>query len=339
MCDFVTLNMSTEDFLDIVDCGLKISKERWRRFNFGNLSYDTGNLQGDEPNDIDKSDVHILIPPIDDRALSFSSKNEVKNIVRPHVENQVETVENVETGVIDEDGFSDNEEPVSGTDMKQGYTSEVLEDILVDDTDEDDSFSINEDDFSEELESETAHEVSFTQDFDEDDSFSMEEDVNEGSNGDVDTESDIFNDEFNSDNDVLDELDSDVISEDAGFTFEDVDSVNEPTDIYNGIGSEYESVENTKIMGSNILLNEKPEIAPEILKIENQRVTNSQSPNDIIIESSDVRFNKGMTLVEFLRGNPKIRQESEVLEYFSKEEIKKAIKQGKIMCKKGRIIL
>lgn len=59
-------------------------------------------------------------------------------------------------------------------------------------------------------------------------------------------------------------------------------------------------------------------------------------PPDTIKE---VIYTKGMPLIEFLRENPKIRLETEVLEYYSKETIKESIKKGIVLIKKGKLII
>lgn len=56
-------------------------------------------------------------------------------------------------------------------------------------------------------------------------------------------------------------------------------------------------------------------------------------------ENSDVTFIKGMSLVEFLRNNPKIREIKSVLKWFTKEQIQEALDNDEVLAKKGKFIL
>ena len=56
-------------------------------------------------------------------------------------------------------------------------------------------------------------------------------------------------------------------------------------------------------------------------------------------ENSDVIFIKGMSLVEFLRNNPKIREIKSVLKWFTKEQIQDALDNDEVLAKKGKFIL
>jgi hypothetical protein len=53
----------------------------------------------------------------------------------------------------------------------------------------------------------------------------------------------------------------------------------------------------------------------------------------------DVDFHKGMKLDEFLRKNPTIRSEKDVLQYYSKEEAQYFIRHGKVYFKKGKFVV
>ena len=56
-------------------------------------------------------------------------------------------------------------------------------------------------------------------------------------------------------------------------------------------------------------------------------------------EEPAVKFVKGMSLKDFLRENPTIRQEEEVLKFFSKADIVQAERRSQIMIRRGKIIL
>ena len=57
--------------------------------------------------------------------------------------------------------------------------------------------------------------------------------------------------------------------------------------------------------------------------------------------SSDkgVIYEKGMSLVEFLRKNRKISDISDISKYYSKKEIDAAVKGGKVFKKKNKLII
>ena len=90
---------------------------------------------------------------------------------------------------------------------------------------------------------------------------------------------------------------------------------------------------------------EKPSVSPKL-----------DSPTDSAVESPSkslgirdvsepekeepaVKFEKGMSLKDFLRENPTIRQEEEVLKFFSKADIVQAERRSQIMIRRGKIIL
>lgn len=73
-------------------------------------------------------------------------------------------------------------------------------------------------------------------------------------------------------------------------------------------------------------------------------VCKNTEPTDIINEGVNrfghvVNFTPDMSLIAFLRANKSIREEDEILCYFTKEDIKLASRQGKIILKKGRVII
>jgi hypothetical protein len=56
-------------------------------------------------------------------------------------------------------------------------------------------------------------------------------------------------------------------------------------------------------------------------------------------KSDSVEYVPGMSLDSFLRKNPGIRQEKDVLQYFSKDEVQRNIRLGKVLLRKGKIVL
>lgn len=98
--------------------------------------------------------------------------------------------------------------------------------------------------------------------------------------------------------------------------------------------------ENTESVEKKTTLNEVKQKEEKEVTINTSTVSNTiketESKNT---EETEVVFDKGMGLVEFLRANPKIRLEKEILSYFKGEEIVSAIRAGKILRKKGKIIL
>lgn len=75
--------------------------------------------------------------------------------------------------------------------------------------------------------------------------------------------------------------------------------------------------------------------APTPPSVPNRPVSHSPTDNTRV----SVNFSPGMRLDEFLRLNPSIRAESEVLQYFSTDEVARAIKFNNVNRKKGRFIL
>lgn len=55
--------------------------------------------------------------------------------------------------------------------------------------------------------------------------------------------------------------------------------------------------------------------------------------------NKDVLYRKGMSLKEFLKFNPSIRQKEDVLKWFSKQEIELALSRDEVYIKKGKFIL
>lgn len=68
-------------------------------------------------------------------------------------------------------------------------------------------------------------------------------------------------------------------------------------------------------------------------------VTNGGITETKDTESGNVVYEKGMSVTDFLRKNPEIRDKEGLLEYFSEDTILKAIRVGAIMYMHGKIIL
>ena len=64
-----------------------------------------------------------------------------------------------------------------------------------------------------------------------------------------------------------------------------------------------------------------------------------KSRQDVIIEEDGVIFEKGMSLIEFLRKNKDINDIPEVLKYYSKKDIDAAVKSSKVFKKKNKLII
>lgn len=56
-------------------------------------------------------------------------------------------------------------------------------------------------------------------------------------------------------------------------------------------------------------------------------------------ENGNAIYHEGMKFDDFLRKNPLIRSEKDVLKYYSKEEVQYFVRTGKVLLKKGRFIL
>lgn len=81
-----------------------------------------------------------------------------------------------------------------------------------------------------------------------------------------------------------------------------------------------------KPVGLNVTLNIDEKHVPIV----------AEPPKD---EHSDVIFEQGMSLLQFLKQNKNIRTDTEVLKYFSENTLQKAYQQGAIYNSKGKIII
>ena len=64
-----------------------------------------------------------------------------------------------------------------------------------------------------------------------------------------------------------------------------------------------------------------------------------KSGHNTIIKEDGIIFEKGMSLVEFLRKNKAVRDIAEVSKYYSKKDIDTAVKSGKVFKKKNKLII
>lgn len=70
--------------------------------------------------------------------------------------------------------------------------------------------------------------------------------------------------------------------------------------------------------------------------------TTTDITDDSVIEveqDNTVVYRQGMTIMEFLRENPKIRTKEEVCKYFTVENVNRAIHNGAIMCMHNKLYL
>lgn len=77
----------------------------------------------------------------------------------------------------------------------------------------------------------------------------------------------------------------------------------------------------------------------EIVKKKKDDKVKSMKNSEDSQNNKDVLYRKGMSLKEFLKFNPSIRQKEDVLKWFSKQEIELALSRDEVYIKKGKFIL
>lgn len=80
-------------------------------------------------------------------------------------------------------------------------------------------------------------------------------------------------------------------------------------------------------------------IEPEVPQMALQVATQTQPSIEKKQEDTGVVFTAGMTLMDFLRKNPKVRLEADVLKYFTKKELDLAKAKGEVLTRKGKLII
>ena len=71
----------------------------------------------------------------------------------------------------------------------------------------------------------------------------------------------------------------------------------------------------------------------------NPIITDNDTLNSNISDSKNIIYSAGMTLIEFLRKNPKARTETDVLKYFTKDALAQELKKGKVLVKRGKLFI
>lgn len=166
----------------------------------------------------------------------------------------------------------------------------------------------------------------------------------------------VFSDSNSYDDDDEGNEDSYEDDEDDEFnSFSDASHKNFDSDLVNNDEAPIMQVKNNiDTLGSNSVtvnspqtVSNSPQIGVQKLEYSSKNVEDvckNTEPTDIINEGVNrfghvVNFSPDMSLIAFLRANKSIREEDEILCYFTKEDIKLASRQGKILLKKGRIII
>lgn len=168
------------------------------------------------------------------------------------------------------------------------------------------------------------------------------------------------NDEYSykddGDGDLYEDDEDDEDDNDNGFnSFSDVSHNNLDSDSGNNDAVSVMQIEsnidtlssNSVTVNSSQTISSSPQMGVQKLEYSSKNVEDvckNTEPMDIIKEGVNrfghvVNFTPDMSLIAFLRANKSIREEDEILCYFTKEDIKLASRQGKIILKKGRVII
>lgn len=71
----------------------------------------------------------------------------------------------------------------------------------------------------------------------------------------------------------------------------------------------------------------------------NPIITDNDTLISNISDSKNIVYSAGMTIIEFLRKNPKARTETDVLKYFTKDALAQELKKGKVLVKRGKLFI
>lgn len=247
-------------------------------------------------------------------------------------------------------------------DMKSYNNEEVEDGVEVFDNDDfEDGVEVFDDDDNDYDEAEVEEVV----DYDEEDDDYEEVDVEEDDDDYADDEAE--EDEANVE-EVVDEISSTENKEvfnhiDEFENGEKIDMVQseETTNIFQSVSdnNEHGPVVNTSIKTSNentgvieqaISANEANEQERHTVQYNETEVSkdNGTQQSDKVVDTSNnttrninngVIFTDGMSLIDFLRSNKKIRQLEDVYKYYSAEEVNKVRRNGRFVIKKGKIVL
>ena len=176
---------------------------------------------------------------------------------------------------------------------------------------------------------------SYDDDEEDNDEYSYKDDGDEGLYEDDEDDEDEEDNGFNSLSDVSrNNLDSDSGNNDAVSVMQiesNIDTLSSNSATVNS----FQTISSSSQMGVQKLEYSSKNV---------EDVCKNTEPMDIIKEGVNrfghvVNFTPDMSLIAFLRANRSIREEDEILCYFTKEDIKLASRQGKIILKKGRVII
>ena len=136
------------------------------------------------------------------------------------------------------------------------------------------------------------------------------------------------------------ETEEEVEKEETEIVEEEAEEIEETDDVEEK--EEIISKVKKKVVQEKNKIEEKQEIEKkekvEGLKKEKDKVKRMEILEDSR-DNSKVLYRKGMSLKEFLKFNPSIRQKEEVLKWFSKKEIELALSRDEVYIKKGKFIL
>ncbi|MNL91294.1 hypothetical protein D3C81_10250 [compost metagenome] len=326
------------------------------------LNYSTGNseedntmLVHDEEDEEDEEDEvwgsNGLEEPIDDFDMSEEDEDNIQGIEEVDEFDMSEEGDEDEVNTLNNDDFDmseDEDENENDFDMAddegttvvdegtEKYTKQTVEE-------DNDDFDMSED---EEYTEQRVEENNYDADFD------MSEDEDENENDFDMSEDEEYTEQIIEENNNDDDFD---MSEDEEYTeqiIEDnsvvhtVDKVKSvetdilPTSIRSRANKGLKNINSTTVNTNRN--SSDTEKGKQTLKVEDKVSIIDKGVKETASEATikgNVNYEKGMLLLEFLRLNPKIRTEKDVLEYFTKEDLKREIVKGKVLVKKGKLII
>lgn len=400
----VTLNISRDDFLTVIDDSIKISKKRWTRFVKSQINLENESIESsdevicflpDPPSPIKNNGIDDVDGKNDYNCQSLS-----KDVINTDNYHRVLVENNFEKSYTtnESNGVTSSQSVISPIDLLFSATTNIVPQD--DDIDDEDSYSDDEDSYfdddpdeesGEELNDESANGVANRTVFEENnvDYYSDEENITETdsqvisslgvaedsmvmpniSHGgstvvtNVFSDSDSYDDdeEDNDEHSYKDAGDKDLYEDDDDDEDDEFKSFSNVS--HNNLNSDSGSNDTVSVMqiesnidtlsSNSVTVNSSQTISSSsrmgVQKLEYssknvEDVCKNTEPTDIINEGVNrfghvVNFTPDMSLIAFLRANKSIREEDEILCYFTKEDIKLASRQGKIILKKGRVII
>lgn len=351
------VNKNKSDFLSSLELGVTLAAKAERKLNQISVEQEQGEESSSPASGVLEEDNRLLEnedEPTDEDEDSATWDDD-------DTEDSEYEDEDEESGGWDDDEEDESEDEVS-------YEDEESEDEDLEDEDESDSWDDDEDEEDEEYEeSETDAEDGEIEDSDyedeeeesdgwDDDDEDEDEDEEESSSwdDDEDTEESEYEDNKDLDEDTDEEEETSVWDDDEDTELEEEEAVEDTPFVARGAVTE-----RTQLHIPNVSSTPKPEV--EVTKAQTVVTEAQQSsvtiptpekikdippvvvtPNTPSIQKDaipEARYERGMTLLDFLRVNPQLRSKKVVLQYFSLAELNSAYRKGLVTLKNDKIVI